>query len=441
MRSYEKSIALYERTRKSLAGGVSSNVRYAATPVPLFFARGEGARLVDVDGNVHIDYVLGNGPAILGHAPPKVVEAVAASLGEGQLFAAQNPRETELAERLTGLLPSAEVVRFTTSGTEAVLMAMRLARAFTGRDKILKFEGHYHGWSDQAYISARPPLNEAGPADSPVPVAGSPGMPASVLGDVAVCGWNDLELLEQALERHRGEIAAVIMEPIMVNGGAILPLPGYLAGAKELCHKHGALFILDEVITGFRVGLGGAQAKFGVAADLSIYAKAVAAGFPLALVAGRRDVMDALLDKGVMHGGTYNGNVQSMAAVLAALDELQAGNGALYDGLEACGTRLMEGLRTLAARHGLPILVQGMPAIFQTFFTSGPAPRNYRESAACDRDAMLAFHAALQEEGVRVQQAGKWFLSTAHDGPVIDETLAAADRAMAKMAPSKRAAP
>ena len=441
MRSYEKSIALYERTRKSLAGGVSSNVRYAATPVPLFFARGEGARLFDVDGNVHIDYVLGNGPAILGHAPPKVVAAVAASLGEGQLFAAQNPRETELAERLTGLLPSAEVVRFTTSGTEAVLMAMRLARAFTGRDKILKFEGHYHGWSDQAYISARPPLNEAGPADSPVPVAGSPGMPASVLGDVAVCGWNDLELLEQALERHRGEIAAVIMEPIMVNGGAILPLPGYLAGAKELCHKHGALFILDEVITGFRVGLGGAQAKFGVAADLSIYAKAVAAGFPLALVAGQRDVMDALLDKGVMHGGTYNGNVQSMAAALAALDELQAGNGALYDGLEACGTRLMEGLRTLAARHGLPILVQGMPAIFQTFFTSGPAPRNYRESAACDRDAMLAFHAALQEEGVRVQQAGKWFLSTAHDGPVIDETLAAADRAMAKMAPSKRAAP
>lgn len=441
MRSYAKSIALYDRTRKSLAGGVSSNVRYAATPVPLFFTRGEGARLFDVDGNVHIDYVLGNGPAILGHAPPKVVAAVAASLGEGQLFAAQNPRETELAERLTGLLPSAEVVRFTTSGTEAVLMAMRLARAFTGRDKILKFEGHYHGWSDQAFISARPPLNEAGPADSPVPVAGSPGMPASVLGDVAVCGWNDLELLEQALERHRGEIAAVIMEPIMVNGGAILPLPGYLAGAKELCRKHGALFILDEVITGFRVGLGGAQAKFGVAADLSIYAKAVAAGFPLALVAGRRDVMDTLLDKGVMHGGTYNGNVQSMAAALAALDELQAGNGALYDGLETCGTRLMDGLRTLAARHGLPILVQGMPAIFQTFFTSGTAPRNYRESAACDRDAMLAFHAALQEEGVRVQQAGKWFMSTAHDGPVIDETLAAADRAMATLAPSKKARP
>lgn len=434
MRSYAKSIALYEKTRKHLAGGVSSNVRYASVPVPLFFARGEGARLYDVDGNVHIDYVLGNGPAILGHAPKTVVEAVAASLGEGQLFAAQNPRETELAERLCGLLPGADVVRFSTSGTEAVLMAFRLARAFTGRDKILKFEGHYHGWSDQAYISARPPLNEAGPADAPVPVAGSPGMPASVLGDVAVCTWNDLDLLEQALERHRGEIAGVIMEPIMVNGGAIPPAPGYLEGVRALCDKHGALFICDEVITGFRVGLRGAQGKFGVTADLSIYAKAVAAGFPLAMVAGRRDIMDTLADKGVMHGGTYNGNVQSMAAALAALDVLEADGGAVYRDLDARGTELMQGLASLAKKHRLPILVQGMPAIFQTFFTSGPAPRNYRDSAACDRDAMLAFHAALQEEGVRAQQAGKWFLSTAHDRPVIEETLAAADRAMAKVA-------
>ena len=264
MRSYAKSIALYERTKKSLAGGVSSNVRYAATPVPLFFARGEGARLYDVDGNVHIDYVLGNGPAILGHAPKPVIEAVAASLAEGQVFAAQNPRETALSERLVKLLPGAEVVRFATSGTEAVLMAMRLARAFTGRDKILKFEGHYHGWSDQAYISARPPLNEAGPANAPVPVAGSPGMPQSVLGDTVVCGWNDLDLLRQALERHKGEIAGVIMEPMMVNGGAAEPQAGYLAGALDLCREHGALFICDEVITGFRLGLRGAQGKFGV---------------------------------------------------------------------------------------------------------------------------------------------------------------------------------
>ncbi len=325
MRSYAKSIALYERTRKTLAGGVSSNVRYASAPVPLFFERGEGARLYDVDGNVHIDYVLGNGPAILGHAPKPVIDAVAASLAQGQVYAAQHPRETELAERLCGLLPGIEVVRFATSGTEAVLMAFRLARAFTGRTKILKFEGHYHGWSDQAFISARPSLNEFGPADAPVPVASSPGIPPSVLEDTVVAGWNDLDLLSAAFQRHKGEIAAVIMEPVMVNGGPTEPGPGYLDGVRTLCRENGALFICDEVITGFRAGLRGAQGRYGITADLTIYAKAVAAGFPLAMVGGRRDVMDTLLDKGVMHGGTYNGNVQSMAAALAALDVLEPG--------------------------------------------------------------------------------------------------------------------
>ena len=430
MRSYAKSIELYERTRKSLAGGVSSNVRYAATPVPLFFTRGEGARLYDVDGNVHIDYVLGNGPAILGHAPKPVIEAVAASLAEGQVFAAQNPRETALSERLVKLLPGAEIVRFATSGTEAVLMAMRLARAFTGRDKILKFEGHYHGWSDQAYISARPPLNEAGPADAPVPVAGSPGMPESVLGDTVVCGWNDLELLRAALERHKGEVAGVIMEPMMVNGGAAPPQPGYLDGALALCREHGALFICDEVITGFRLGLRGAQGKFGVTADLAVYAKAVAAGFPLALVAGRRDVMNTLLDKGVMHGGTYNGNVQSMAAALAALDVLEADDGAAYRDLERRGTRLMQGLASLAVKHEVPVRVQGAAAIFQMHFTGGAAPRNYRDAVACDRDRALAFHIAMQEEGIRINPQAKFFLSTAHDDAIIDETLAAAGKVL-----------
>jgi glutamate-1-semialdehyde 2,1-aminomutase len=447
MRSYARSVELYQQTRETLAGGVSSNVRYASTPVPLFFERGEGARLHDVDGNVHIDYVLGNGPAILGHAPKPVIEAVARSLVDGQVYAAQHPRETALARRLCRLLPGVDVVRFASSGTEAVLMALRLARAFTGREKILKFEGHYHGWSDQAYISARPALNEAGPADAPVPVAGSPGMPRSVLEDVVVAGWNDLEAVAAVLERHRGEIAGVLMEPVMVNGGAALPAEGYLAGVCDLCRSHGALFICDEVITGFRAGLRGAQGRFGVTADLAVYAKAVAAGFPLALVGGRRDVMDTLADRGVMHGGTYNGNVQSMAAAIAALDELERDDGAVYRALEQRGTRLMDGLRVLASRHGVPMRVEGLPAIFQTFFTEGPAPRNYREAAACDRDRALAFHTALQDEGVRVTQAARWFLSTAHDDGVIDETLAAADRALAAVgrqcaeSPRHRAAP
>ena len=434
MRHFDKSIALYERTRKSLAGGVSSNVRYASVPVPLFFERGEGAFLYDVDGNEHIDYVLGNGPAILGHAPKPVIDRVAASLSRGQVFAAQHPGETALAERLCRLLPGIEVVRFATSGTEAVLMAFRLARAFTGRTKILKFEGHYHGWSDQAYISARPALNEAGPANAPVPVAGSPGMPPSVLDDTVVAGWNDLDLLADALRRHEGEVAGVIMEPVMVNGGPTPPRPGYLEGAKQLCREHGALFICDEVITGFRAGLRGAQGRYGVTADLTIYAKAVAAGFPLAMVGGRRDVMDTLLDRGVMHGGTYNGNVQSMEAALAALDILEANDGAVYRDLERRGTRLMEGLAAIAARHRVPVKVQGLPAIFQVYFTEGPAPSNYRDAVACDRDRALAFHRALQDEGIRTNQQAKWFLSMAHDDAIIDRTLAAADRAMTAVA-------
>ena len=434
MRDYAKSIALYDRTRRSLAGGVSSNVRYASVPVPLFFERGEGAFLYDVDGNEHIDYVLGNGPAILGHAPRTVIAAVADSLVRGQVFAAQHPGETALAERLCRLLPGIEVVRFATSGTEAVLMAFRLARAFTGRTKILKFEGHYHGWSDQAYISARPPLNEAGPFDAPVPVAGSPGIPASALEDTVVAGWNDLDRLAEALDRHRGEVAGVIMEPVMVNGGPTPPAPGYLEGARRLCREHGALFICDEVITGFRVGLRGAQGRYGVTADLTVYAKAVAAGFPLALVGGRRDVMDTLVDRGVMHGGTYNGNVQSMTAALAALDVLEAGDGAVYRDLERRGLRLMEGLADIARRHRVPVQVQGLPAIFQVYFTDGPPPANYREAVACDRDRAFAFHRALQEEGVRTNPQAKWFLSTAHDDTVIERTLAAAERAMAAVA-------
>jgi glutamate-1-semialdehyde 2,1-aminomutase len=252
-----------------------------------------------------------------------------------------------------------------------------------------------------------------------------------VLDDTVVCGWNALDLLAQAFERYKGEIAAVIMEPMMVNGGPMPPQPGYLEGARDLCRKHGALFICDEVITGFRVGLQGAQGRYGVKADLSIYAKAVAAGFPLALVGGRRDVMDTLLDRGVMHGGTYNGNVQSMAAALAALDVLEANDGAVYRDLERRGTRLMQGLASIAKKHGQAVHVGGLPAIFQVFFTDSEPPRNYRESAACDKDKALAFHQALQEEGIRTNQNAKWFLSTAHDDAIIDETLAAADRAMA----------
>jgi glutamate-1-semialdehyde 2,1-aminomutase len=433
-RSYARSIALYEETKRHLAGGVSSNVRYASVPVPLFFERAQGARMIDVDGNSYIDYILGNGPAILGHAPEPVVRAVGETLALGQTYAAQHERELKLARRLTELVPGLEVVRFATSGTEAVQAAMRIARAFTGRPKIVKFEGHYHGWTDSVYVSVRPSPNEAGPAESPTPVAESAGQSLSVLADLIVLGWNDLDSLTDVFAHAGGEIAGVLMEPVMVNGGVAPPQPGYLQGVSRLCRDHGALFLCDEVITGFRLGLGGAQGLFGVTPDLTIFAKAVAAGFPLAVVGGRREVMDRLLSGNVMHGGTYNGNVQSAAAALAALDELSRDDGIAYRGMEAQGARLMDGLRALGRKHKMPMLVQGYPSIFQTYFMEGPAPRNYRDVAARnDRDRALAFSRALQEEGVRVNQRCAWFLSTAHDQGTIDETLAAADRALAAL--------
>ena len=433
-RSYARSIALYEETKRHLAGGVSSNIRYASMPVPLFFERADGARMVDVDGNSYIDYILGNGPAILGHAPAPVVGAVSETLGLGQTYAAQHERELLLARRLTDLVPSLEVVRFATSGTEAVQAAMRLARAFTGRRKIVKFEGHYHGWTDSVYVSVRPSLNEAGPANSPIPVAESAGQSDSVLADLVVLGWNDLDALADAFAREKDQIAGVLMEPVMVNAGVMDPAPGYLQGVSRLCREHGALFLCDEVITGFRIGLAGAQGLLGVRPDLTIFAKAVAAGFPLAVIGGRRDVMECLLTGNVMHGGTYNGNVQSMAAALAALDELTRDDGAAYRVMAARGARLMDGLRALSEAHKVPMLVQGYPQIFQTFFMEGPPPRNYRDVATGnDRDRALAFCKALQEEGVRVNQRCSWFLSTAHDEAAIDETLAAADRALARL--------
>ena len=430
MTRHDKSIELYELALQSVAGGVTSNFRYGGTPVPLFFERGQGSRLTDVDGNSYIDYVLGNGPAILGHAPEPVIRAVAETLAEGQLYAGQHRREIELAETLVRLIPCAELVRFASSGSEAVHAALRLARAFTGRSKIVKFEGHYHGWFDNIYVSVRPSLNEAGPASQPVPVAESPGQSEAVLDDVVVAGWNDLDQLESAFRAHSGEIAGVIMEPLMCNASVIPPQPGYLEGARRLCSEHGALLIFDEVITGFRLGISGAQGRFGVTPDLATFAKAIAAGFPLSGVVGRRDVMELVYTAGVVHGGTYNGNVQSMAASLAALAELQRDDGAAYQRIEENGTRLMNGLKQIADRHGVPALVQGYGAIFALSFTDQESVTDYRSAQRVDPDRRAAFIDAITARGIRPTTRGTWFMSAAHSEADIDETLTAAEDAM-----------
>ncbi len=434
--NYDQSRSLHQEASQYLAGGVSSNFRYTGygeSPVPIFYERGEGARLYDVDGNVVIDYAAANGPNILGHAPPKVLEAVIDSLPMGQLFAGQHRLEIELARRICELVPCADLVRFASSGSEADQAAIRLARAHTGRTKIVKFEGHYHGWFDNVFVSVNPPIDQAGPADSPVSFAHSPGQIDGAFSETIVMPWNDLDALRALFESRGDEIAGVLMEPILCNTGAIMPVAGYLEGVRELTREHGSVLIFDEVITGFRVAVGGAQAYLGVTPDLAVFAKAVAGGFPLAVIAGRRDIMELVATRNVMHGGTYNACVPIIAAGLATLNELSRENGALLSSIHSRGQTLMRELQKLADKHGQNMRVRGFGSVFHPAFTEGDDFKDYRGFLATDAEKRQLFNKILHEEGVRVTARGTWFMSAAHTDADVEETLGAADRAFKKL--------
>lgn len=430
MTNWQRSQQLFARAKQSLAGGVSSNVRLLAKPLPLFFERAEGAMIYDVDGNGYIDYVLGQGPMILGHSHPAVLAGVNAAMQKGQLFAGQHELEITVAEKMVQLIPGAELCRFGLSGSEMVQAAMRLARAITGRTKILRFEGHYHGWFDNVLISVAPPLDKAGPREHPNVLPGTPGQTASALEDFFVLPWNDLALVEQLFAEHGSEIAAVMTEAMMCNTGAIPPEPGFLAGLRRLCDQHGALLYFDETITGFRLGLQGAQGRFGVTADLSSFAKAMAGGFANAALVGKRAYMQRFAE-GVNHSGTFNSNVIAMAASAAAIAELEKEDGALYRQLEQNGTALMTELRAIGQRLGLPLHVQGLPTAFHVSFTELPAIRDYRDFAQhCDKERYSRFCVAMLERGVRLIERGVWYLSAAHTPLHLEQTLHAVEAAL-----------
>jgi glutamate-1-semialdehyde 2,1-aminomutase len=436
-RNYLKSQAMFKEAKTLLAGGVTSNFRYTGyghSPVPVFYERGEGARLIDVDGNVVIDFAAANGATILGHAPPMVVKAVSEALTLGQLFAGQHQFEIDLARRIHELVPCADLVRFASSGSEADQAAMRLARAKTGRSKIVKFEGHYHGWFDNVLISINPPIDQAGPIAAPVPFAHTPGQAQSALDDVLVLPWNDLEQFRKTIETRGHEIAGVMMEPILCNTGAIMPVEGYLEGVRRITEDHGIVLIFDEVITGFRVSLGGAQSYFGVTPDLAVFAKAVAAGFPLAVLAGKRELMELLVGGNVMHGGTYNGNLPVLAAGLATLAELSRGNGLVLGEIAEKSEWLMSEIRRLAAHHKQNLQVRGLCGIFHVSFGDGHDYRDYRSFiSSTDAKKRMQFNALLHEEGVRVTARGTWFVTAALAHSDIDEVLDAVDLALGKL--------
>ncbi len=432
MGRYDTSIALQKEALRFLAGGVSSNFRYHTMPVPLCFERGEGPYLWDADGNRYVDYVLGNGPAILGHSPAGVLDAVRRSLDLGQAYTALHRGELDLAKRLTEIIPCADLVRFDISGTQADQIALRLARAHTDRSKVIKFEGQYHGWADNILASVAPALNEAGPREHPTTVLHSRGQLPNAADNLIVQPFNDLGILETTLAEQADDIAAIVLEPINCNSGVIEPVPGYLEGLRTLCDRYGVVLIFDEVITGFRVGLGGAQERYGVTPDLAVFAKAAAAGFAISIVAGRRDIMEGVMS-GVVHGGTYNGITSSVAACSATIDELERDDGAAYRRMEDMGGRLIVGLNEIGQRRGLPLRAQGVGPIFTAVFTDNGPMTEYRDYKSSDEPTRLRFVEELQNRGVRTTARGTWFMSAAHGEEEIDFTLDAADQAAAAL--------
>lgn len=415
-----------------LTHGVGSDFRIGMSPHPLVFERADGPYLIDVDGNRLIDYYLGMGPMILGHRPPIVTEAVAAALDRGILFGGQSDLEYEAARLVCELIPCADSVRFTSSGSEAVQAALRLARGTTERWTVVKFEGHYHGWFDNVLVSTAPSADQLGPPDSPNHVLATAGQDALASERVDVLPWNDLDRLTARLEQ--GDVAAVIMEPAMCNTSAVPPAPGYLEGVREACTRTGTVLIFDEVITGFRLSPGGAQGLFGVTPDLVTLGKALASGFPVAALAGRAHLMDRLTAAAggsVMHAGTYNGGLPAMAATVATLNELRQPKA--HAAIEASGNRLIEGLRRSLTTAGIAHRVQGWPGIFHVALGVDTPIVDYRTALAGDKPRYAKLCAALLDRGVRILERGAWFVSTEHTADVVDETLTAVDDALATL--------
>jgi glutamate-1-semialdehyde 2,1-aminomutase len=418
-RSFAGSIAHQERARRTLARGVATAFRAAQLPVPICFARGSGSRIWDVDGNEYIDYALGFGPLLLGHSPAPVLEAVARQLEIGLGYGASHELEAELAEAVCRTVPSAERTVFVSTGSEAVHAAMRMARATTGRTRIIKFLGHYDGWYDSVHVGV-PPQRVPGP--------GTLGQDPAASGSVSVLPWNEAAALEQALAA--GDVAAVIMEPVNWNGGGIPPAPGYLEQARMLTRAQGAVLIFDEVITGYRLALGGAQERFGVSPDLTVLGKALGGGFPISAVCGSEWAMEVVSDGRMAHVGTFNANPVCAAAAVAAITTLEQGASATYPRLESYAARLRDAFESAGAEHGLPLAVNADVGAL-CVFALPERPGSYLDTLDADVAAYRELARALLVRGVHVIPRGLTYISTAHDDRDIDETCAAIADAVA----------
>ncbi len=404
-------------------GGVNSPVRAfrSVGRPPLILDAGTDARVRDADGNWYLDYIGSWGPAILGHGRPEVVEAVRAAALDGFALGATSPREVELGERIRDAMPSMERMRFTSSGTEAVMSAIRLARGATGRDIIVKFAGGYHGHGDSLLVDAGSGLATLG-------MPGSEGVTAAAARDTVVVAYNDPEAISNVFERHVDTVAAVIVEPVAANVGVIAPKPGYLECLREVTEANGALLIFDEVITGFRLAKGGAQERFGVKPDLTTLGKIIGGGLPVGAYGGRDDLMRHIAPEGgVYQAGTLSGHPLAMAAGAVTLDLLTP---EVYGGLEETGANLEAGLRDAASAAGRDVAIARVGSLLTVFFRSG-TPHDWAEAGTSDRDAYARFFGAMLDQGILLppSQFEAWFIGTCHGATEVTQTLAAARRA------------
>ncbi len=430
-RDTTKTRALFQRAKEVLPYGVSSNFRYWDDETTLVATRGEGAHIWDADGNRYIDYRLGFGPIILGHAYRPVVDKVAEAIARGTVFAWTTPLEIEVAERVARLA-GMDKVRLGNTGTEVTMHALRIARAYTGRERFIKFEGQYHGMHDYVLFStASAPASAMGARRNPISVQLSSGIPEGIRQYVINLPYNDLERLEEVVEARWHELAAIIVEPVMGNSAGILPQPGWLEKLREVCDRYGIVLIFDEVKTGFRIALGGAQEYFGVKADLVTFAKAMGNGFPVAAICGRESVMSVVRPGSVAHGGTYTGNVVGTAAAAATLDILETQP--IIETIFQHGRRLMDGIDEILTRNNIPHCMTGLPPMFSFILGVDDPPTDFRAYCQGDDDLYERLVMALIDRGVMPDCDGRepWFLCYSHDQRVIDDTLTAFEDAVA----------
>lgn len=417
-----KSHEMYEYASRLIPYGVNSNFRYWGED-SLVITRGEGAYIWDADERKYIDYRLGFGPVILGHGYSEVAEKVGKAIKNGTIFAWLTPMEIELAERIVRLC-KVDKVRLTNTGTEATMHALRIARAFTGREKFIKFEGQYHGMSDYFLFSTASSLKGSlGNRRSPIPNQVSSGIPRQIAEYVYTLPFNDFERLEETVEASWGQLAAIIVEPLLGNSAGILPKAGFLEKIRELCDRYGIVLIMDEVKTGFRIALGGAQEYFGVKADLVTYAKAMGNGFPIAAIAGKDEVMMTIEPGSVAHGGTYTGNVVGVSAALATLEILE--KQPILQSIASYGKVLREGIDAILYQAGIPHHMTGLPALFGFVLGREDPPYDFRDYCSGDDALYEKLVYALIRRGVMPDADGRepWFMSYSHDEQVVDETL------------------